>query len=263
MKFGACVGMDTDKLAVIKAAGYDYAETSSSAIQAASQEDFEAFCTAAKQLDMPVEAANNFVPGRIALVGESRATAAITDYLNSLMPRAAKLGVKTIVFGSGGARHIPDGMDKQEGQKYLIDFLRSFAGPIAAKHGVSIAIEPLRSKEDNAINTVHEGVEIVKQVNLPNVKVLADLYHMACESEDFEYLCSLDSMLLHTHTSTPVGGEKRRRFMLPDDGYDQLPFLAAVSATQCPRCSVEASTDDFAHDAPLSLKVIKDALARL
>lgn len=255
--------MDTDKLAVIKAAGYDYAETSSSAIQAAAQEAFEAFCTAAKQIDMPVEAANNFVPGSITLVGESRDTAVITDYLNSLMPRAAKLGVKTIVFGSGGARHIPDGMDKQEGQKYLIDFLRSYAGPIAAKHGISIAIEPLRSKEDNAINTVHEGVEIVKQVNLPNVRVLADIYHMICEEECFEYLRSLGGVLLHAHTSNPVGGDRRRVYMLPDDGYDQLPFLSAIAAAGCPRCSVEAGAEDFAHDAPLSLKVMRAAAAGL
>lgn len=47
-------------------------------------------------------------------------------------------------------------------------------GDVAAKYGITVVVEPLQTKETNLINTVAEGIEIVKKVDRPNVKCLAD-----------------------------------------------------------------------------------------
>lgn len=260
MRFGACIGTEKRKLAILKQAGYDYAETSANGVAQASQEDFDAFCAESVRCGMPVETANCFLPGEVRVVGSERDNDKIREYLEKLMPRMYKLGVRVIVFGSSGARKLPEGMSREQAWEDVISFLRDFAGPIAAKYDIIIVIEPLCKKEDNCINTVHEGVEIVKAVNLPNVKVLADVYHMLREDEDFDYLKTLGGTLLHAHTSSPGVGDAKRLYMLPGDGYSQVPFLTAIESAGCPRCSVEAGTDDFAADAPKSLEIMKKAL---
>lgn len=262
MRFGACIGMDAYKLQILKDAGYDYAETSASGIALASQEDFDAFCAESQRIGMPVEASNCFVPSEIKLVGADRDDKKISEYIDLLMSRLSKLGVKTAVFGSSGARKAPEGVSIEQARKEIVEFLKNIAGPKAAERGITIAIEPLCSKEDNCINTVHDGVEIVNAVNLPGVRVLADIYHMLREEEDFDYLKTLGGVLLHAHTSSPSNGNGKRLYMIPGDGYSQLPFISAINAAGCPRCSVEAGTEDFAADAPQSIKVMKEALAQ-
>ena len=262
MRFGACIGMDTSKLSILKGAGYDYAETSAGSVARASQEDFDAFCAESVRCGMPVEAANCFVPGDVRLVGSARDDAKIREYLDGLIPRLSKLGVKVIVFGSSGARKMTEEMPREKAWEEVISFLKDFAAPIAAEYNISIAIEPLNKNEDNCINTVAEGVKVVEAVNLPNVKVLADIFHMICEDEDFGYLRTLKGTLLHAHTSSPINKNRNRVYMLPNDGYSQVPFISALAAAECPRCSVEAGTDNFEADAPLSLEIMKKALAQ-
>ncbi len=51
------------------------------------------------------------------------------------------MGIGIIVFGSGGARRIPEGFDRQRAHGQLVAFCR-MVGPIAREHGVIIAVEP-------------------------------------------------------------------------------------------------------------------------
>lgn len=263
MKLGACIGTDCDKLRACARFGFDYAEASVSSIYLLSDEEFENFRAVSEECSMPVEAANCFVLSEIKLVGEQRDEKRIEEYLEKALSRCAKLGMKTIIFGSGGARRIPDGMTKEEGHRYIVDFLRRFAGPIAAKYSLQIAIEPLCSKDDNCINSVAEGLSIAKQSGLPNVKVLGDIYHMVMDNDPCSYIATIKGDILHAHTSTPVTNGKRRVYMKPDDGFSQLEFMSALVEGGCPRCSIEAGTDDFEADAPIALKVMQDTLKEI
>ena len=53
-------------------------------------------------------------------------------------------------------------------------------GVIAQSYGIVVCVEPLNRAESNFINTLQEGAEIVRRVNHPHIRLLADLYHMAC-----------------------------------------------------------------------------------
>ena len=52
----------------------------------------------------------------------------------------------------------------------------------------TLAIEPLNRKESNIINSVAEGVRFARQVNRPEIRVLADFYHIDEEREPLDTL---------------------------------------------------------------------------
>jgi D-psicose/D-tagatose/L-ribulose 3-epimerase len=55
---------------------------------------------------------------------------------------------------------------------------------IAAKSGITLVLEVVNRYETNICNTAAQGVEMVKRVNAPNVKVHLDVYHMNIEESD-------------------------------------------------------------------------------
>ena len=50
------------------------------------------------------------------------------------------------------------------------------------------AIEPLNRQESNIVNSVAEGLALMRRVKRDEVQILADYYHMALESEDLSIL---------------------------------------------------------------------------
>ena len=114
------------------------------------------------------------------------------------MPRAETLGGKICVIGSGGSRKIPDGFDFETGYDQFAKVL-GIAGDIAAEYGITIVVEPLQADETNLINTVEQGIEIVKEVNKSNVKALADFYHVYRSGETLDAIRNNDGWLAHLH----------------------------------------------------------------
>ena len=178
MKFGICVGTDIEKMKLMKSLGYDYAESHCQEIVRRDTAHFDAM----KATGLPVIAANCFIG--MPVVGENRDFAAIDEYLETLFSKAAYLGLKHLIFGSSGARRIPDGMSLEEGRAQIVEFLKYHVVPVAEKYNIPVAIEPLRPEECNAINTIDDGVAVAKAVDSHYVKVLADVAHMFVQGED-------------------------------------------------------------------------------
>ena len=111
VKFGICGGVD--KAAAIKAAGWEYLEGSVQGLLQGLNED-GAWDGLAKvqSTGMSVPAANMLVPGDLKVVGPNVDFARLTTYMTRVLHRAAKCGTKTLVFGSGVARNVPDGFDR-------------------------------------------------------------------------------------------------------------------------------------------------------
>ena len=59
---------------------------------------------------IPAPVANCFVPGSLKITGPEADLAKLEAYVEIALSRAAQAGMDTIVFGSGGARRIPDGL---------------------------------------------------------------------------------------------------------------------------------------------------------
>lgn len=54
----------------------------------------------------------------------------------------------------------------------------------ASQYQVTINFEPTNRYEINFINTTDEGLDIINRVNMPNLGLLLDLYHMYLEDDD-------------------------------------------------------------------------------
>ena len=65
--------------------------------------------------------------------------------------------------------------------------------------GTTLVIEPLNRKESNLCNSVADGVRLARQLNRPEVRGLADLYHMDEEHEPLSALSQQGGWLAHIH----------------------------------------------------------------
>ena len=255
MKFGVCVGTNIEKMKYIKSLGYDYAEGH---CQEIARKD-KAYLDEMKATGLPMIAANCFIGMRV--VGEEKNEAEIKEYLEKMFANAAYLGLKYLVFGSSGARRIPEGMSLAEGRAQIVDFLKNDVAPLAEKYNLTIAIEPLRPEECNAINTVADGVEIAKKVNSPYVKVLADVAHMYVQNESMESLLDYKGWVVNAHTSNPDPDpalDCKRIYPAAADEFKQASFVEPLKAIGVEHCSIEANVLDFPADAKNAYEVLKD-----
>ena len=145
-----------------------------------------------------VYAGNGFLPKELRVV---EMKPELEKYVCESMRRMAMFGAKYVVFGSGGARNMDEGMSEREKQDALIRFLR-ICDKYAGEHGITVVIEPLAKRGSNVINSVYEGYLLAKEADLPNVRLLADEEHMYNETDREKALDDLETVapiLLHTH----------------------------------------------------------------
>lgn len=254
MKLGACAGCTAlDKIEILAKTGFDYVEIGFGDMAKRSDEEFEAFLAKLAELNFKCEAANSFVPGEIKLTGEEVDYAAVTEFVEKGMARAEKIGIKSVVFGSSGARNVPEGFPREKAYEQLVVFLRDYCGPISKKYGVNIAIEPLSTTETNIIFSVEDGVLLGRASGCDNVKGLADLYHMYNNNDDVDNIRKFPGEVIHSH----IACGPTRNYPTPDDGFAYKPFVDALKAAGCERLSVEARSQDFAVDAKIAFDLLK------
>jgi D-psicose/D-tagatose/L-ribulose 3-epimerase len=241
--------------AVVKAAGFDYMEVGTTEIAALSDADFANALAHFQQIHLPVLSANLFIPGNIKVTGPDINKQQQMDYVRHALDRVSRLGVHLVVFGSGGARRVPDGFSKQEAFDQLVDFGKRIA-PEARARNITIAIEPLRQQECNIINTAAEALLWVNAVDDPNIQLMIDYYHFQVEKEDLSDIFKVKDHLRHLHMANPNG----RVLPLQWDEYNYGPFFAALRQIHYDRLiSVEASTKNLAVEGPQSIALLRHA----
>ena len=205
---------------------------------------------------MPTPVGNLFLPGRPQGGGARRSTRRPRwTTCGKAFDRAAKLGLKVIVFGSGGSRKVPDGFSKDEAWKQLVDFAKRIA-PEAKKRRIVVAVEPLRKQETNIINTAAEGLAWVQAVGHPNFQLMVDFYHLASEKEDPAILVKARKELRHIHIANPNG----RVFPQSAEEYDYSGFFDNLRKIKYQGgISVEGRAKDFDVEAPKALAFLRAA----
>lgn len=246
MRFGVCSGQKN--AAAAKAAGWDYLEENVQGLLKGSEQAW-----AAPTLEIPVPAANSMVPGSIPIVGPNVSREQLSAYMTNVLSRAAKVGIHTIVFGSGGARNVPEGFDRNKAVDQITEFLHLIA-PIAQANGVTIVIEPLNRKECNIINSVKEGMTYVKAVNHPHIQCLVDSYHFWLEDEPLANLEAAMPWIKHVHVA-----DKEGRVAPGVSGTsDYLPFFKVLKQGGYDKLISVEGKFDWEKDVTTSLKRLKD-----
>ena len=264
MKIGVCGyvtgknadGTEFDMLDAAERAGFDYFEPPLATIAGLSEAEFNALQKRMIASGLPCEACNVFFPGMLRLTGPNADLAKTRAYLDLALGRASELGVQRVVFGSAGARNVPDGFAMERAWLQLIDMLR-VAGSIAAGHGITVVIEPLNRAESNILQTASEGFTLAKLVDHPNVRLLVDYYHMAKDGEDCGIIRTAREWVQHAHFADPDG----RAYPTERKAHFSNFFGALKDADYTERVSLEAGYKDFAEEAPVALAILRELAA--
>jgi len=256
VQVGVCTPLKDIEAA--RTAGFEYLELGTSEIAALSDADFESALARIKTLGLPVPVTNLFLPATLKVTGPAIDRDEQLRYVRGAFARLSRLGTGIVVFGSGGARRVPDGFSKDDAFTQLVDFGRR-AAVEARRHDITIAVEPLRRQETNIVNSAAEGLALVKAIDDPNFQLMIDFYHLASEREDPAIVLQARDHIRHLHMANPQG----RVYPLAWDEYDYAPFFANLRGIGYDkRISIEASTKDFAHEAPRAISLMRQAFDR-
>lgn len=256
MQLGVCTSIAN--AAAARAAGFDFVEENIQNFLAPLESDdvFAPNLAAARSAPVPVPAANCFLPASLKCVGPKVDTAQLLRYGETAFRRAHQAGIRHVVFGSGGARQIPDGFPPAKARAQFLQLLRDLA-PLAQSHDVVVVVECLNPGECNFLNRLAEGAALVAETNHPNVRLLADLYHMSLSGDAPEEILKHGRWIEHIHVA-----EREGRRAPGTSGEDFGPCLRALKAINYPGViSYECNWKNMAEESPASIKSFRQQLA--
>lgn len=257
MRFGVCGDMGV--AAIAAGVSYDYAEWNVAGLLAPREPEdvFRTSLEAIRAAELPYPVANGFVPGDLKITGPAVDDAALRAFVTTTMQRAERAGVQTIVFGSGGARRLPDGFDPQRAHAQIVDFC-AMAGLLAHDHGVTVVVEPLNTEECNVLTTVGECALLVREVAHPAIRLLVDAYHLMHDADSYDDIVAHADVLAHVHIATTPN---RRAPGAEDCDFSRF-FSALKDAHYMGRLSIEARLSAPETELPAALAVMRGLVAQ-
>lgn len=139
-------------------------------------------------------------PGDLSIADPGFPAGRVTAYLDAVMPvigSVAEPGAK-IVFGSGTARTVPEGVDPVAGRARFAEVVAE-TRDAAERNGLQIVLEPLNRKESNLLNSLEETVAFLDEFGIDRVPVVADLFHIMLEEEPLSVVEALGARVGHAH----------------------------------------------------------------
>jgi D-psicose/D-tagatose/L-ribulose 3-epimerase len=246
MKYGLCC--KEDGWALAGRIGFDYVEMPLSWIAQLDDEAFSRLTEEAKG-NVPVLRCNLMFPKTMDLYTVSDGE--LDDYLEKGFSRMDALGSALVVLGSGKSRMVPSGMEYGRAVKRLCAVTRR-SSDAALRHKVTIALEPLNRGESNMLNSVTEASLFASLVDRPNVQVLADMFHMTKENEDWGHI-NLVGHLAHTH----IAVRGTRGYPLEKDEDVAAFFSSLASISYDGTMSIEGKTTDMGNDGAKALRFLR------
>jgi sugar phosphate isomerase/epimerase len=188
--------------------------------------DFEKNLAKLAACPLPVLACNGFIrPKHLRCTGPDANHDLVLEWSDITFRRMKKAGGKFIVFGSGGARQVPDGWPKEKADEQFVALLKRM-GPLAEAQGITVTIEQLQAKECNYINHIAEAATLIRAAGHPNIRLLADLYHMAAMGDTPADLKAAMDVIVHLEIA-----EKEGRTVPGVKGDDFRPFFKVLRET--------------------------------
>ena len=263
MKLGLCLNVDTSKdqplnieiLRKIRSLGYSFVELPLVTLTALSDEQLDNMVAVLEEEKLPCEVCNILLPGTIRLTGTEVSEEAIRTYLQDAFRVVRRINVPVVVFGSSGARNVPEGFGHDAAFDQLVNFLL-IADEYAKEAGCTIAIEPLNKLESNIVQTIAEGHRLVKAVDRENVKLLVDYYHFGRENDSYDDLAEAFDSIVHVHLANV---EKRSFPITLDEGYQRFLNLL-VDRGYTGRYSIETSGKPEEDDYRLAYEALQQGL---
>lgn len=225
---------------LIRNAGYDYSEAGVGMIVGLCESDMKRLEERYRMGKLGIEACNSFIPPNLMITG-GRMQKELEAYAELAMSRLSRIGVGTVVFGSGEARRLSHAVSVEKGLAETAHFL-AMCDRLGEKYDLKVVIEPLRRQETDQIHTVKEGAAWVRKLKLSHVGLLGDAFHMAEEGEAASVIEENADILGHMHFSVSPG---RLPVMAEGSPY-VIDFAGALKrAGYQGRVSMECGFTDF------------------
>ncbi len=97
---------------------------------------------------------------------------------------AERFGANVIIGGIRGK--LSGNVEEHQDQRSVgIKSIQQCAN-FALDHGVTLLLEPINRYETNLVNSAADGLEMLAEINFPNVKLLMDTFHMNIEERDIQ-----------------------------------------------------------------------------
>jgi sugar phosphate isomerase/epimerase len=144
------------------------------------------------------------------------------DYFRELIELCSDLGGSIMVLGSPKQRNFIAPMTHSSAMGNAADLISSISDQLLA-HSVTLAIEPLGPSEGNFLNLAAQGVELIRQIDCPNVKLHLDVKAMSSEPTGVgDIIRENRQELVHFHANDP-------NLLGPGMGeFDQRPVFQAL-----------------------------------
>lgn len=255
MRFGICASFRD--ILPLNTITFDYLEENVQRflVPEQPQTHFEALLTEARALPIPIETANVLIHSNLPLVTtptQRTDTVRLERYIKTVLQRAERVGIRAIVFGSGGARACPPGFDHHDAVQQIGNHLATWSA-WARDYGVQFVLEPLRYEETNILNTVAESGALVSQLAPSGARLLIDTYHMACNQEAPATMSPYLPLLAHVHVA-----EKQDRAAPGTHGEDLRPYFSVLrQGGYDQRISIECNWHDFPSQVNQAIAALK------
>ncbi len=219
---------DFEKIHWIAEADYDYIETNLSMLTEASEKETAAFAAELERAGIPCLAANFLFPPShsMRLTGPIINGSLVADYLERAFSRAEKVGIKTVSFGAGSARRVPDGFPPEEALEQLRDLCVQYIAPAAEKYGITVAVENINENETNILCRVAEVSDFVDSIGSDRIRALCSNYHMVLEGEDYSVIRKIGRNIAHVHVASPT----KRSYPTVNDPHDYSEFFDSLAS---------------------------------
>lgn len=215
-----------DRIRAAKAAGLDAVE-----FWAWSNKDLDAVKAALDETGLPLA---GILCEPISRITDPDMHPIFLEGVRASLSAAIKLGAPVMIAQAGDDR---PGVPREAQHAALVKVFKE-AADLLAGSGVVIAIEPLNDRVDHPgyyLTSTVEGLDIIDEIDRPEIRLLYDIYHSAMMGEHIEDV--LDGRLdriVHVHLADTQGrGEpgsgtldwQHRLDWLAEHGYDGLVGL--------------------------------------
>jgi sugar phosphate isomerase/epimerase len=203
--------------------------------------------------------------------GEVRRAA--ETYVRQIADMAAATGAPVAIFAPASCGRTHGGPEGPEEHARMVDGMRR-AAEYAGALGIDLAIEAWNRYETHFLNRLEQAADLATEIDLPNVGVMADVFHMGIEDGPIaDAIRDVAPLLMHVHlsdTNRSVPGSGHLDFApiltaLREINYDGYLTLELLPASADPisvleNGGAEEFREPFTRDAIAFLRRIESEL---
>ncbi len=240
--------------------GFDYVELALQDMLPLPDAEFDKQVARIKALKIPAISGYGFLPAELRVVGPDVDPKKVDEALRFGIARAEKLGLNMVVYGNllTKGRTLPEGFAAADARKQLVDFGKRAAAE-GGRHGITILFEPMPARGGVMVNTVAEGLELVRAVGNEHFRMLVDYGNFTTAKEELKTLREAAPYIKQVEIQNPNG----RVYPKSADESDYASFFRALKdGGYRGGFSIHGAPKDVFVDAPIAIAMLRGVVGR-